>query len=115
MKFQKINLFVREYQRLSPQEREKFLETLSVFISACKHFEKHPDAFIWPAALRFEKLVGFNEVYAITWSFKQPDGRATFHMEIISGEVWITWRRIGRHEIYKTLSPRTTKLPNPED
>jgi hypothetical protein len=92
---------MREYQRLSVEEREKFLETLSVFITSAKHFEQHPEAFIWPAALRFEKLVGLDKIYAITWSFKQPDGRATFRMENISGEIWITWRRIGRHSIYK--------------
>jgi hypothetical protein len=101
VKFKKQPIFLREYQRLTAQEREKFLEALSVFITSVKHFEQHPEAFIWPTSLRFEKLVGFNQIYAITWSFKQPDGRATFRMETMSGEMWITWRRIGRHDIYK--------------
>ena len=101
MKFQKLPIFTREYQKLSSEEREKLRETLHVFIEACKQFEKLPSNYTWPTSLRFEKLVGFADIYAITWSFKQPDGRATFQLKFDDGEVWVIWRRVGRHSIYK--------------
>jgi hypothetical protein len=101
VKFQTLPIFTREYQKLSAAEREKFREALSVFIAACKEFEQQRSSFDWPASLRFEKLIGFNEIYAITWSFRRPDGRATFQMKRQGGEIWIICRRVGRHAIYK--------------
>ena len=36
----------------------------------------------------------------MTWSFAEPDGRATFEFVEIEGELAIRWRRIGTHEIF---------------
>lgn len=101
MKFESTAKFDREYKKLSIQERALFKSVLAIFIETCRHYEQHPKAFIWPASLRFEKLVGYDQLYAITWSFKQPDGRATFSLDTREDEVWVLWRRVGRHDIYK--------------
>lgn len=100
MKFQTLPIFTREYNKLSLEERTKFRETLAVFIAACKELEQGSSTFVWPASLRFEKLIGYDDIFAITWSFKRPDGRATFQLRREAGEVWIIWRRVGRHAIY---------------
>lgn len=53
----------------------------------------------WPRRLRIHQLVG-TDAYSITWSFKSPDGRATFHIEVVDDEPRLVWRRIGTHAIY---------------
>ena len=92
--------FDADYLRLSAGERKKFKETLGTFIECCKNYEASPSDYKWPASLRFEHLTSTKKVRAITWSFSGPDGRATFHFETLDGEMYIVWRRVGRHAIY---------------
>lgn len=100
MKFRKLPQFESDYNRLSSDERAKFKEALAIFIPACDGYAADPAGFVWPAALRFERLTS-SRALAITWSFKGPDGRATFHFETVDGELRLVWRRVGRHKIYK--------------
>lgn len=54
----------------------------------------------WPTRLRIHRLHGTG-VYALTWSFSSPDGRATFHLGTDdAGEPVLVWRRIGTHRSY---------------
>lgn len=39
-------------------------------------------------------------VWEMTWSMKQPDGRATWEWVQVDGEAAIRWRRIGDHSIF---------------
>jgi hypothetical protein len=38
----------------------------------------------------------------MTWSWSEPDGRATWEWVEISGERAVRWRRVGAHEIFKS-------------
>jgi len=40
-------------------------------------------------------------IWEMTWSFSGPDGRATFALINIDGEVVLRWRRIGGHAIFR--------------
>lgn len=100
MKYRVLPRFSSDYQRLSPEERDAFKEALARFIAAAKKYEEAPGGFSWPRSLRIERLTG-TRVMAMTWSFSGPDGRATFQLENVEGQLWVTWRRVGRHEIYR--------------
>ena len=100
MKYRALPRFDADYKKLTAQERKLFKEALAVFIAACRDFEKDPEGYVWPKSLRIEKLRG-TDIHAMTWSFSGPDGRATFQFESLDGELCVTWRRVGRHAIYK--------------
>jgi hypothetical protein len=100
VKYRKLPQFEADYNRLSQQERKTFKEALQVFIASCKQYEIDPAGYVWPAALRFERLSS-SKALAITWSFAGPDGRATFHFETSDDEMYVVWRRVGRHSIYR--------------
>jgi hypothetical protein len=55
----------------------------------------------WPKRLRIKLVQGTAGIYEMTWSFKGPDGRATFEFVNIDGNPGIRWRRIGDHSIFK--------------
>jgi len=40
-------------------------------------------------------------IWEMTWSFSGPDGRATFALITVDGEVVLRWRRIGGHAIFR--------------
>ena len=40
-------------------------------------------------------------IFEMTWSFKGPDGRATFEWIQIDGTFGVRWRRIGDHSIFR--------------
>lgn len=100
MKYRVLPRFEKDYRRLNADEKKQFRSALSDFIAACREYEKRPEHYIWPRHLRVEKLTG-SPVMAMTWSFSGPDGRATFQFESVDGELMITWRRVGRHAIYR--------------
>jgi hypothetical protein len=37
----------------------------------------------------------------MTWSWRDPDGRATWEWMTIEGDAAVRWRRVGTHEIFK--------------
>lgn len=99
MKYRVLPRFKADYAKLTPAERPVFTKALATFISAGREYEKKPEGYVWPKSLRVERLQG-TPVMAMTWSFSGPDGRATFQLETVDGELWVTWRRVGRHSIY---------------
>lgn len=103
MKYRKLPTFDNDFRRLSERERETFRNFVrEQFIPALKEFEKAPKRCSWPKGLRYEHLTATKGIYAVTWSFSGPDGRATFEYETIDGEVFLVWRRVGLHSIYKS-------------
>lgn len=100
MKYRVLPRFEADYKKLTPAERRVFKVALASFIAAGREYEKKPEGYVWPKSLRVERLQG-TSVMAMTWSFSGPDGRATFHIETVDGELWVTWRRVGRHAIYR--------------
>ena len=100
MKYRTLPRFEADYRALSSAERGKFRGALREFIVAAAAYESSPGHFVWPKSLRVERLTG-SGVMAMTWSFSGPDGRATFQFETVGGEMFVVWRRVGRHHIYQ--------------
>ncbi|MDR2567672.1 MAG: hypothetical protein LBC97_16790, partial [Bifidobacteriaceae bacterium] len=75
MKYRKLPQFQRDWRSLPARER--------ALVKAWLRDEFLPAAAAWPKNLRFEGITSAPGVYAVTWSFAGPDGRATFHFEEI--------------------------------
>ncbi len=106
MRFEITKLFKADYKRLSDDEREKFRVALQVFYSACGSFVKSKGLAAWPSALRVKQIVNAPGVFEMTWSFKGPDGPATWEWTTVldaHGQSLpaVCWRRLGSHQIFK--------------
>ena len=102
MKYRRLPQFQRDWQALPAHERLLVKQWLKdTFLPAMERYAAQPEDFVWPKALRVERLQATPGVYAVTWSFSGPDGRATFHFETVDGEPYLVWRRIGHHDIYR--------------
>lgn len=86
--------FLREFRRLSPEQRERFLGAVAKLVAALR---ERPPRF--PAGLRVKAVQGTLGVWELTFS---PDGRATFAYgeQLTPGEAHVIWRRIGNHSIF---------------
>lgn len=84
--------FERQYRRLSPEQKEAFLEAVKKFVEDLRRGE-------FRKSLRVKGYQGEEGVYEMTWA---PDGRALFSYgdEVIPGEPHIVWLRVGSHEIF---------------
>ncbi len=100
MKYERTESFKRDYRRLSEAERRAFRAVVQDhFGSALDHHRDEPGG-PWPARLRVKGVRGAPGVWEMTWSFTDPDGRATWEWVSIEGETGIRWRRIGSHAIF---------------
>ena len=70
------------------------------FVPACDALAADPAAS-WPASLRVKSVRGAPGVLEMTWSFASLDGRATFELLTIEGELLVRWRRVGGHDVFK--------------
>jgi hypothetical protein len=50
--------------------------------------------------MRVKKVTGTADVWEMTWSWNDPDGRATWQWIEIDSEPGILWRRCGTHDIF---------------
>jgi hypothetical protein len=102
MKFETTPAFDADYRRLKPKHREIFRGVLkSKFIPACDAIAADPSAG-WPRSLRVKSVQGAPGILEMTWSFASPDGRATFELVTVNGELRCRWRRVGGHEVFRT-------------
>jgi hypothetical protein len=100
MKYERLPQFQRDWLALPQRERELVKRWLREILGpAVEQFQADPEGYAWPKKLRFESINGAPGVFAVTWSFAGPDGRATFHFRREGGEPILVWRRIGHHEI----------------
>jgi hypothetical protein len=100
VKYERTDQFQRDYRRLSGAERAEFRQVvLEQFHPALEKKVKSPGG-AWPKALRVKDVEGAPGIWEMTWSFTDPDGRATWEWIEISGEPGIRWRRIGSHAIF---------------
>ncbi|MHB8657300.1 MAG: hypothetical protein ACYC91_04990 [Solirubrobacteraceae bacterium] len=85
--------FLRDWERLGPQQRQAFLSALSLFIVGLTSQSFAPQ-------LRVKRVQGEPRVWEMTWA---ADGRATFSYgaEVIGGQPHVIWRRIGTHDIFR--------------
>ena len=101
MKFQTTPAFDRDYHALKREHRLAFRAViLSKFAPACDAFARDP-ATPWPASLRVKAVRGASGVLEMTWSFASPDGRATFELLTVDGELLCRWRRVGDHNVFQ--------------
>ena len=101
MKFQTTPAFDTDYKRLKSEHQRAFRDVVRIaFAPACDTFAAKPTGG-WPAALRVKSMRGAPGIYEMTWSFSSPDGRATFELITIDGELYCRWRRVGDHGVYR--------------
>lgn len=100
MKYERTEHFKRDYRKLSPDERAEFKRVvLEEFQPALERRESEPGR-AWPPALRVKGVEGAPGVWEMTWSFTDPDGRATWEWIKIGEETAIRWRRVGSHSVF---------------
>ena len=88
-----LSVFLREYQQLSPAQQQAFLKAVQRYIVEPLNAGNQPPSHI------FHKMSG-HDVYEFRWD-QSGHFRATCTMFVNAvGEVEITWRRMGGHEIY---------------
>ncbi|MFF2052951.1 hypothetical protein ACFVU2_15230 [Leifsonia sp. NPDC058194] len=101
MKFQRTPSFDTDFKRLKTEHQNTFRDVIRTsFAPACDAFAANP-AGGWPAALRVKSMRGAPGIYEMTWSFASPDGRATFELVTVDGELHCRWRRVGDHSVYR--------------
>jgi hypothetical protein len=90
--YRRLPRFDRDLERLSPEERERFVGAVSRFVEDLRRGRFRP-------GLRVKGIQGAPGIFELTWA---PDGRATFEYgdAISPGEPHIIWRRVGTHDIF---------------
>jgi hypothetical protein len=100
VKYERTEQFKRDYRRLSRDEKDEFKRVvLDEFAPAAEEHITTPGRR-WPARLRVKDVEGAPGIWEMTWSFTDPDGRATFEWVQIDSESGIRWRRVGSHAIF---------------
>jgi hypothetical protein len=91
----------RGYRRLKLEHAAEFKKVVQEgFIPACAVYAGDPST-PWPASLRVKSVRSTGGVLEMTWSFASPDGRATFQMVTVEGELRVRWRRVGDHDVFQ--------------
>lgn len=90
---QELPRFLRDWERLGPEQRRTFVSALSLFITGVVDQSFAPQ-------LRIKLVQGEPGVWEMSWA---ADGRATFSYgpEVIAGQPHVIWRRIGTHDIFR--------------
>lgn len=100
MKFETTPAFDADFRRLKPEHAAQFKKIVrEKFVSACDAYAADP-ATPWPASLRVKSVRSAPGVLEMTWSFASPDGRATFELVTVEGELRVRWRRVGDHDVF---------------
>lgn len=55
----------------------------------------------WPRGMRVKRLTGTRGIWEMTWSMRNPDGRATWEWIDSGNEPAIRWRRVGDHSVLR--------------
>lgn len=101
MKFETTPAFDSDVRRLKREHLAEFKRIVrEKFAPACDVYAADP-ATPWPASLRVKSVRGADGVLEMTWSFASPDGRATFELVTVGGELRCRWRRVGDHAVFR--------------
>lgn len=99
MKYERTDSFKRDCRNLTDGEKEAFRDAVSRFNAALVVRTEDPTQR-WPTPLRIKGVKGATGVWELTWSFTDPDGRATWEWAKVDDEPAIRWRRVGTHRIF---------------
>jgi hypothetical protein len=95
--------FETDFRRLPKRDQARFREAvIEEFSPACDAFRADP-LLPFPDRLRVKPVVGARGLFEMTWSFRGPDGRATFEWIDLDGDPAIRWRRLGGHRVLADL------------
>lgn len=101
MKFETTPAFDGDYRRLKREHAVAFKTVVGEkFAPACAAHVNDPST-PWPASLRVKSVRAAPGVLEMTWSFASPDGRATFELVTVDGDLRCRWRRVGDHDVFK--------------
>jgi hypothetical protein len=101
VKFETTPAFDGDYWRLGREHAVAFRTVVrDKFAPACDADAKDPTT-PWPASLRVTTVRSAPGILEMTWSFASPDGRATFELVTVDGELRCRWRRVGDHDVFK--------------
>lgn len=101
MRFEWTPQFSADFSRLTVNEAKMLRKAAKEdFSPACDRYIEDPGQ-PWPRALRVQRMTGTERVWEMTWSFRGPDGRATFEWVTTGGQARVRWRRIGGYAIFK--------------
>jgi hypothetical protein len=91
--FQKLPRFEKDFDQLSPDDRERFRQ------AAVRFIEDLERGGAFRPGLRVRGIQGAPGVFEMTWA---PDGRATFHYgePVREGQAHVVWRRVGTHDVF---------------
>jgi hypothetical protein len=100
VKFETTPAFDGDYRRLKQEHAATFRDVVRERSGpACDAYARDP-ATPWPGSLRVKAVRNAPGVLEMTWSFAGPDGRATFELVTVEGELRCRWRRIGGHNVF---------------
>jgi hypothetical protein len=102
VKYERTEKFGRDYRRLRDREKDEFKRVVREHFAPALERRLATPGRAWPDALRVKDVEGAPGVWEMTWSFTDPDGRATWEWIEIEGEPGIRWRRVGSHAIFKS-------------
>ena len=93
--FKILPRFRKDYEQLSPDEKERFRQAVARFI---EDLERGGG---FRSGLRVKGIQGASGIYEMTWA---DDGRATFEYgpPVRAGHVHVVWRRVGGHTIFSS-------------
>lgn len=101
MKFETTPAFDSDYRSLTREHAATFKTVVRErFAPACDAYATDPRT-PWPASLRVTSVRSAPGVLEMTWSFSSPDGRATFELVTVEGELRCRWRRVGDHDVFR--------------
>lgn len=101
MRYERTESFKRDYRRLSDAHKEEFRRVVRELFNPALDEHLADSAKPWPTRLRIKGVEGAPGVWEMTWSFTDPDGRATWEWISIDGEPAIRWRRVGDHRVFR--------------
>jgi len=100
VKYERTASFKRDYRRLPEAHREEFRQVVRECFNPALDEHLADPAKPWPAKLRIKGVKGAPGIWEMTWSFTDPDGRATWEWISIDGDAAIRWRRVGDHSVF---------------
>lgn len=98
MKYQTTPAFNRDFKRRPRHHQDKFRELIPRLDTAAQRAAAGKDK-PWPKGMRIKPIQGAPGIWELTWSMKDPDGRATWEWVQVEGQVAIRWRRVGDHAV----------------